>query len=517
MIAAAASQPKTTGLRTPRCRILTDFSDLEALAQQWERLWALDPRKEIFQHFGWARAWMRAFGKDHRLCTPVVYDGDDVVAILPLVERQEKLCFIGYSTADYNTLLSAPEFAAEALALALDTLFAARPRRWRKVVFEKVREDAMLAQALTQLPDRWRRLIQVSRPTPCPLLILRDEKEQLLAGILSKDKVKKTCKTILRLGNLSFRHLETAAEIREHLPRFAELHISRCVLDGRQSQFLRSDYNLFWSYLTEELDPSRQIRFSILELAGKPVAYHLGFEVDGKYLFYKPTFDVDLWDYSPGQVLLFKLFESFRSSDVVEFDMGEGPEPYKYRYANACRENLTFTVHAPGIAGRVMRACGQAVTEAQGRARMAIDRHPKLQTPAKWIEDAVARRRRGILERAVGSRTYALPDAVDSRAVPELRPVTLRLLAQRAAHQPGFLTAGDLHGLRERLKKDSAVYADGEWQYLVLASRTGAAMVFTILHEAGNSRAALIQAMAEIAKQQGLPGLIACKDRDKDK
>lgn len=463
---------------------------------------------------------MRAFGEDHRLFTPVVYDGEDVIAILPLVECNRELRFIGYSTSDYNTLLCMPEFAAEALALALDTMFAARSRHWTRAVLEKVRKDNTLGQALVQLPDRWRHVIQISRPTPCPTLILGDAKEELLAGILSKDKVKKTCKTILRLGDLSFRHLDTVAEIREHMPQFAEQHISRCVLDGRKSQFLRSDYRSFCSYLTEELDPGGEIRFSVLEVSGKPVAYHLGFDVDGKYLFYKPTFDIDLWDYSPGQVLLFKMFESFRRSDVREFDMGEGPEPYKYRYSNACRENLTFTVHAPGIAGKVMRVSGQAVTRAQGRARMTIDRYPKLQTVSQWAGGAATRwRRRGVLENGAGSRVYPLPAAVESRDDLRLSPVTLRALAQHAAYRPGFLTEGDLHRFRERLKKGNAVYADREWQHLVLATRTGFAetaagsinlggegLLFTILYEAGNSRPALINAMAEVAAQQGLKG-----------
>jgi CelD/BcsL family acetyltransferase involved in cellulose biosynthesis len=449
-----------------------------------------------------------------------VYDGEDVVAILPLVECRQELRFIGYSASDYNALLCGPEFAAEALALALDTLFGGGPRHWKNVVLENVREDAGLSQAVAKLPVRWRRLIQMSRPTPCPTLILGEAKEQLLAGILSKDKVKKTCKTILRLGDLGFRHLDSAAEIRAHLPRFAEQHISRCVLDGRQSQFLRGDYTSFCEYLTENLDPARQIRFSLLEISGKPVAYHFGFEVDGRYLYYKPVFDIDLWDYSPGQVLLFKIFESFRESDIREFDLGQGGEPYKSRYSNACRENLTFTVYPPGIAGQVMRACGAAATTARGWGRVTIDRHPNLQALGNRIEAAAARwRRRSLTERGAESSVYALPDAVEPGVDLGLRPIALRALAQHAAHEPGFLTAAELHSIRHCLKKGDTVYADRECRCVVLASRTavaetaagpvdlgGTGLVFTVLHEAAGNRPALIQAMTEIAARLGMAG-----------
>jgi CelD/BcsL family acetyltransferase involved in cellulose biosynthesis len=523
MITAPTRHSKTFGLGALRCRILKRFSELESLAGQWERLWSSDPGKEIFQHFGWVRAWMRAFAKDHRLFTAVVYDDEEVIAILPLVECGQALRFIGYSTSDYNALLCVPEFAAEALALALDTLFAARPRQWKKIVLENVREDARLSEAVAQLPDRWRRFIQISGPTACPTLILGAGKEQLLARILSKDKVKKTSKTILRLGDTSFRHLDSAAEIRAHLPHFAEQHISRCVLDGRPSQFLRKHYSFFYEYLTEEFDPASQIRFSLLEISGKPAAYHFGFELDGKYLFYKPVFDVDLWDYSPGQVLLFKLFEYFRHSDVREFDLGQGGEPYKSRYANACRENRTFTVYPPNLSGQVMRACGHVAMAARRRARVAIDRYPTLQAIGDRFEAAAARwRQQGLFERAE-SRVYPLPDALGLEGELGLQPVNLSTLAKHAAHNPGFLTAGELHDIRHCLKKGCTAYADTECRCVVLASRGavaetaagpvdsgGLGLVFTVLREAPGNRPALIQAMAEIAARKGMMGWFVC-------
>ncbi len=109
---------------------------------------------------------------------------------------------------------------------------------------------------------------------------------------------------------------------------------------------------------------------------------------------------------------------------------------------------------------------------------------------------------------------YRLPDAVDSRNDLELRPVTLRELAERAAYKPGFLTADDLHGFRERLKKGTAVYTDRGWRCLVMASRTGAVesdfgrggLVFTVLREAGTSHEILIQAISDVASRQGLTG-----------
>jgi CelD/BcsL family acetyltransferase involved in cellulose biosynthesis len=521
MITAPATRPEIhTYLKAPRCRVITTFDDLESLAEEWGRLWALDPGKEIFQHFGWTRAWIRAFAKHNRLVTPVIYDSEDIIAILPLVECRQELRFIGHSVSDYNSFLCVPEFAREALSLALDTLFSTRPRRWKTVVLENVRADADLSQSLAELPARWQCLIQRSRPTPCPTLIFDNAKEQLIAGILSKDKVKKTCKAILRLGDLRFRHLETAADIRSHMTDFIQQHVSRCFLDGRQSQFLKTDYTSFYKYLIEELDPTHEIRFSVLELSGKPVAYHLGFEVDGRYLFYKPTFDIDLWDQSPGQVLLFRLLESFRASDVREFDLGQGGEPYKYRYSNLCRNNLTFKIYAPGIAGRTRRTCRQVITAARGRARFEVDRRPTLQLLCtRFATAAHAWRRRGGLNKLTESRLYALPSSTRAPNALELQPITLRLLAEHAAYTPGLLTNRDVQLIRERLKKGSTIYASKEWRHIILASPAASGklpptsadlpdqgLIFRVLYGADADRPALIRALAGIATHQGVTG-----------
>jgi CelD/BcsL family acetyltransferase involved in cellulose biosynthesis len=449
-----------------------------------------------------------------------VYDGDDVVAILPLVQCAHELRFVGYSSSDYNAFLCLPEIAVQALALSLDTLFDAQPRPWKNVALENVRKDSSLFHALTQLPDRWRRLIAVSVPTPCPTLILGEAREQLLTEILSKEKVRKTCKAIMRLGEVRFRHLETASEIRAHLPRFAEQHVARCVLDGRQSQFLKSDYRSFFSYLTEELALADQLRFSILEVGGHPVAYHIGHQVEGKYLFYKPTFDIELWDYSPGQVLLFKLFESFLNSTVREFDFGQGGESYKYRFANACRQNVTFTIYRPNALGTLMRLAAHTRSVTRFRVRAAVEEHPKLLNWVTRIQAGLSGRGARMTLRSTKDRPmriHALPSAVEVQDTTRLQSVTLGDLAQRAARHAGFLSTESLHHVRERLRKGGTAYADCDWQYVVVAYRATAVelsdgprdlgdpgLVFEVIHGSARKQKPLVHGMAQVAAQRGL-------------
>lgn len=513
----SAVSPPSPRATTPAlsCRIITAFQELETLFADWNRLWKAAPRPEVFQSPGWARAWMRAFGGGLQIRTAVLYHGAEAVAILPLIESDGTLRFIGHTTSDYNDILCEPEFAVEALVLALDEL--ARLGGWRRLMLENIREDAPLARAMATLPPRWQSLMQPLPPSSCPTLILEEGKEQLLNAILQKDKVKKTRKTILRLGEVTFSELTSAPDVLKYLPDLAAQHIARCVLDDRVSQFLREDYMAFYRYMIGELCADQLLRFCVLEVGGKPAAYHLGFEVAGRFLFYKPTFDIDLWDYSAGQVLLFRLLESFLTSPTREFDLGQGDETYKNRYANAVRQNLTSVVYAPGLSGRVQRASGHLLQRAKAWGREAVNRNARLKSLHQRVTRGTSAEAT-LPGRILGSRVYQLP-AGTAGVDTGFERKTLRQLAEHVAHSTIGFNTGDMHLIRERLRKGGALYADAQWQSIVLAVSTAAAetregavelgapgFVFSVLACGEGDRSKLFAALSGIAAERGLPG-----------
>ena len=77
----------------------------------------------------------------------------------------------------------------------------------------------------------------------------------------------------------------------------------------------RSDTRAFYVALAESMLPSGWLHFSVLECAGRPIAFHFGFEFRGRLYWYKPSFDPELARLSPGTVLL-----SYLIRDAVERD-----------------------------------------------------------------------------------------------------------------------------------------------------------------------------------------------------
>ena len=120
----------------------------------------------------------------------------------------------------------------------------------------------------------------------------------------------------------------------------------------------------------EELDPRTQLRFAVLTLDGHPVAYHLGFEAKGKFVFYQPAFDIDYWKWYPGEVLMRQLLLYAQDRGLSEFDLSRGGEAFKDRFATHVRENLTVFFNHDLGARRQIRVGFQ---RADGKIRESLE------------------------------------------------------------------------------------------------------------------------------------------------
>ncbi|MGH9362137.1 MAG: GNAT family N-acetyltransferase, partial [Thermoanaerobaculia bacterium] len=363
------------------CELVSDFDRLEALSGDWRRLWAADPAREIFGSYPWVRAAWRALGRRRSLCTPVVREGERVVAILPMAREGARLEFITAPSADYNDLVAEPSAEPAALALALEALGGVPG--WRHCRFEKVSQRANLLRLWRGLDAGLRRRSHLAIQTPCPSIVLEPRREEVLADLLSRQSLKRHEKGLQKLGELRFRHLEDRSLIREHLPRLFEQHRLRRVLGGGPSRFEDPSFCALYERLAEELDPGAELRFSLLELNGKPLAYHFGFELDGKLLWYKPTFDVDWWEQSPGEVLLRHLILYVRDHGLRELDFTCGDEPFKRRFANVIRENSLLSFYPAGVRGRGRRALQRAREGLKRRKSL----YARARTLANWTRE----------------------------------------------------------------------------------------------------------------------------------
>lgn len=424
-----------------------------AVLAEWPRLWGLGPRRHAFNGPAWTAAWAASRGAGLELFAPVVRRGSGISGILPLVRDPDgHLRFHGRPECDYADLLAAPELAAEVLERSLRALLG--QHGWRRAELENVREDGILAGALDRLPADLRRLVSVERQAACPAVSTVVGGPGVFPALAAKDKLRQYHRKLGRLGPVDFQHVEAREEILAHLPGFFRQHQERSVLAGRDSQFLDPRPRRFYEELVRAMDPASELRFGVLRTGERIAAFHFGFEANGRFLFYKPTFDVALWDYSPGQVLLRALFEYAEARGLEVFDFTIGDEEYKHRFANEVVHTLRITVARTGRGARaaaLARSARNRLREVSWArslaARLRGRGAPAAPAAAEWIAY------RASTDTSAGARSSA-PAGEPQDGLAAERGGLGELAGLSLAH-PHVFPVESIPALRLRLKGDA--------------------------------------------------------------
>jgi CelD/BcsL family acetyltransferase involved in cellulose biosynthesis len=334
-----------------RCEMVSDFGRLEELSPEWRRLWKSDPRAEIFQSPEWAIAWWGSFGHHYTLCSLVVFAAGEIVGIVPLVKRNGVIQFLGTPEADYADIVCPEEWSSRVLAAALQTLQESMTG-WNECCWRHLSENSRVVRHYRALP----------RPLLANLRCITTEHYQIFlpdrggAGfdsVLRKQHTKRIRNKLQKAGKVRFRELETQHEAETHLTSFFDHHVRRFAVTGRRSVYAAAESRQFVRALVEELGLGERLRFGVLELDSRPLAWYFGFEVNGKFLLYQHTFDLDAAGYTPGELLLWNLLAYSRDHFIREFDFGSGDELYKNRFSNCSRETFSLFIEPRSFAGRV--------------------------------------------------------------------------------------------------------------------------------------------------------------------
>jgi CelD/BcsL family acetyltransferase involved in cellulose biosynthesis len=467
------------------CECVTDFSRLPDLAPDWQRLTSQDPQSEIFHLWGWASAFSKTYASALSPCVFVVHRGERVAGILPLVRRGKRLEFLGSPHSDYNDLLCEERDAAAVLEVALDSLLHWQGD-WEFCTLDKVPSHSRIVRYWRGLPSSQRKRLQLIFLCPCPTILLNEDRGAMPKKLTGKRDQRHHLKLLQKRGRLTFRHLETREEAREHIRRLFDQHITRYACSGILSQFLQPEPRRFFEALIEELDPRTQLRFAVLEVDNQPVAYHFGFRQNGKHTHYKPTFDVDHWESGPGDVLLQHLFQHALETGLGEFDFTVGDESYKYRFAN--RTNKNYTLYVDRYPARVTTVLRRLERLARQAARENPALKSVIQRTGRHLKDVLSpvsallrgrgqRRRYGnavwaMCRNAVwaqaevqffSSTPHPRREAPDDVAI---TPGSLAGLARISLEYPESLNEAVLRDYRGRLRRGDRVFvarcADGE-------------------------------------------------------
>lgn len=332
--------------------VLTRAEDFLRLEADWNRLWEAGPRREVFTTFAWARAYVRAYGAGGLLIAIARRNGQ-ASAVLPMIRQNGELRFIGVPHSDYCDLVCDRETEFAELKQLIDAV-AAAGAPWKRMRFDNLSERSRFYQLLANEESHLDLPCSLRRGHKCPTVIAEDNPEHIFGDLIDKENPRRCEKRMASRGSLTCSHVTSRTELLGLLEVFFEQHrIRRGLATGSGGMFASEENRAFFRNLVEEFDPAGTLRFAVLRMNDRPVAIHFGFEMDGRYTWYVPAFDVDYWDDHPGLVLLRRLFDYACQRHLTEFDFTIGDEQYKNRFANHVAQNYVLTVYPRGFRGRI--------------------------------------------------------------------------------------------------------------------------------------------------------------------
>ena len=346
----------------------------EALADigaDWNGLITGAVTNTVFQRCEWLTSWWNAFGAGRELAVLVVNDGGVLSAAAPLALRSARLYgleervlgFIGGDNfaSDYCDFV-VPAARGELLEPLLDRL-AEMPDWTLLDLFNLPSESPNKRPVEEYFAARgWPVLSSVLYDAPT--CILGDS--AAAQALINRKSLKRHYNYFARGGGLECLHLTKPDEIEPWLPAFYEQHRRRW-RESAGSIFDQPDQRRFYDTLVRRMEPEAGLRFTVVLHRGAAIAFHLGFDYAGRFIWYKPSFDIALKQQSPGEVLLRFLFQYAIERGLKEFDFTVGSEPFKYRFANHIRTCSRVRVYRRRLSYRLERA-----RQAAGAAKRTV-------------------------------------------------------------------------------------------------------------------------------------------------
>lgn len=191
----------------------------------------------------------------------------------------------------------------------------------------------------------------VTNTTPAPRMDISFAEQALKKKSLVRHE-----KGLHKIGCVTVSTESENDKIQVHLDEFFEQHVERWSGTDSPSLFTEMKNRSFYRKIVEQMNEYGFVRFTRVLLNDKMVAAHFGFNYDGTYTWYKPTFSLALAKKSPGEVLLKQLIQLAAEEKCDVFDFTIGNEQFKYRFASDVQNVQDILVTSSRITYAYVRA-----------------------------------------------------------------------------------------------------------------------------------------------------------------
>jgi CelD/BcsL family acetyltransferase involved in cellulose biosynthesis/RimJ/RimL family protein N-acetyltransferase len=365
-----------------RVVVLKEIPEDEALRCQWNQLVERMERPQIFFTYEWALAVQRAYGESLRPLLFLMYEEADSlcgVAALAVDSCRQEISFLGATTGDYCDFLSSPANRMPFVAAVFDEL--GRQKDIRKIILTNLPADSPTVTAIRQSARQKHYRYFARTAYQCAQIFLESlrRKSGEKPRLPRKKMLRRFLNAMGREGPVRLDHGRSWNDIAPVLDQFMLAHVARFLAAQRISNMARPERRRFILELAKLLSEPGWIVLTRMISREKAVAWNYGFQFQGTWFWYQPTFDNDLEKYSPGFCLLAKIIEeAVEDPSLSVVDLGLGAEEYKERFANQNRETLHLT----------LQKSTRAHLRDMLRYRVAtlVKAAPKVEVAMRWLQ-----------------------------------------------------------------------------------------------------------------------------------
>lgn len=330
-----------------RLVVLAEIPEDAKLRQQWNELVLRGEQPQVFYTYDWSLAVQRAYGASLRPLIFLAYDEADSLRALVSLARDGdgRLSFLCATTGDYCDFLSRSD---DRLVFVATVLAELRQREFTHLTLTNLPADSATVAALRQASDKSGYHMFARTAYVCAQVALNKlerrpgDNKPVLPG---KKMVRRSLSAMGQQGPVRLDHARTWEAMDAILPAFADAHVARFRVTGRISNLASPERRSFLGELARLLSEQGWVVLTRMMSGERIIAWNYGFQFQGTWFWYQPTFDSNLEKYSPGFCLLAKLVEEAAENPALSVvDLGLGAEEYKDRFANQTRETLYVTL-----------------------------------------------------------------------------------------------------------------------------------------------------------------------------
>jgi CelD/BcsL family acetyltransferase involved in cellulose biosynthesis len=344
---------------------------VEQIAGEWRRLCDESGDEEVFYRPEWAQAYLQAFEPKAEVIVISAWARERLRGILPLVRRRTIVSGFPVVTltipANVHSLRASltvcPGLEGQLVLHAFLQKIRELPR-WDLIDVANVVEGNGLDRLITLAGTdgyrtaRKRTSQTLYLPIDASATSISDKAAQppWLAGTRPKFRshLRRARRQLEEQGTLELKHYGTADP--EALKKFYDLEASGW--KGAEGTAIKCDARTqqFYDTVAQVAARDGYLSLDFLELNGKAIAGHFGFNLRGRYFLAKAGYDEAFRRHGPGQLLVSEILGQTPQRGLHEFDF-VGPATWdESRWASARHTNYRVFIFRQSLYGALLHA-----------------------------------------------------------------------------------------------------------------------------------------------------------------